>query len=80
MTINDVVRAGTKPVKKRTLVPAGIDTVLTPAPERPLTLQVISGDVTSVTGLLLGGTRINLFCPSSAPLTQMYCIVTVESH
>lgn len=52
-----------------TLAPAGIVAVLTPAPERPLTLQVRSVEVTSVTGLLLGGTRRSVFCPWSA-LTQ----------
>lgn len=40
-------------------------------------LHVRSFEVTSVTGLLLGGTRILTFCPWSAPFTQMYCIVTV---
>ena len=44
-----------------TFVPAGIVTVLTLAPDRPLTLHVKSVEVTSVTGLLLGGTRIKLF-------------------
>lgn len=48
-----------------TFVPAGMERVSTFAPERPLTLQVRSVEVTSVTGLLLGGTRIKLFCPSS---------------
>ena len=65
-------------VMRRTFVPAGMETVWTLAPERPFTLQVMSFDVTSVTGLLFGGTRRNLFWPWSTPLTQMYCIVTVQ--
>ena len=42
------------------LAPAGMERVETPAPVRPLTLQVKSVEVTSVTGLLLGGIRIPL--------------------
>lgn len=38
-----------------------MDTVDTPAPERPLTLQVRSVLVTSVTGLLLGAMRMAVF-------------------
>ena len=64
-------------VMRRTFVPAGMETVWTLAPERPFTLQVMSFDVTSVTGLLFGGTRRNLFWPWSTPLTQMYCIVAI---
>lgn len=45
------------------LAPAGMETVETPAPERPLTLQVKSLEVTSVTGLLLGGMRRPVFRP-----------------
>lgn len=41
-----------------TLVPAGMLTVETPVPERPLTLHVRSVEVTSVTGLLFGGIRM----------------------
>jgi hypothetical protein len=37
----------------------------------------ISVLVTSVTGLLLGGTRRYVFWPWSTPLTHRYCIVTV---
>lgn len=46
---------------KHTLEPAGMDTVETPVPVRPLTLQVRSFEVTSVTGLLLGGIRMSVF-------------------
>lgn len=38
-----------------------MDTVETPVPVRPLTLQVRSFEVTSVTGLLLGGIRMSVF-------------------
>lgn len=44
-------------------VPAAMVAVATPAPESPFTLQVRSVDVTSVTGLLLGGTRMYVFRP-----------------
>lgn len=64
--------------RQRTLAPAGMERVWTLAPERPFTLQVRSVEVTSVTGLLFGGTRMKLFWPSSTPLSQMYCIVTIE--
>lgn len=40
------------------VLPGAMVAVATPLPERPLTLQVKSLEVTSVTGLLLGGTRI----------------------
>lgn len=40
------------------LVPAAIVVVATLVPVSPLTLQVRSVEVTSVTGLLLGGTRM----------------------
>ena len=49
-----------------TVAPAGIVAVPTPEPESPFTLQVISLEVTSVTGLLLGGTRRSTLCPWSA--------------
>ncbi len=46
-----------------TVVPAAMEAVLTAAPERPFTLQVMSLELTSVTGLLLGGIRMSMFLP-----------------
>ena len=50
---------GNQCVKHLTVAPAGMAAVLTLAPLKPFTLHVRSLDVTSVTGLLLGGTGIS---------------------